>query len=272
MAPIAEKVEDLIEPVRRDLSAFEQKVRELERKCAEFRRGVQGLSQDLTRACKSIAPEDVIADTEAGRADATDVGPAALAALAGITSRVEALGESGEGCTGQETFIIQQPGGSVIPVPCRLDRSLCASAFAPSSSADELAAGIRGLLADVPAAAYRERLGKPVDFVALYIPFEVSPEKLIDRLPGLVEEARAARVILAPPSALLAIMRSVAGAWLRFTCSGSVRSLVDKGQDLVDDLSAFISFFTENEKTLCEAVENYARASRSVDARSALPA
>ncbi len=265
MAPIAEKVEDLIEPVRRDLSAFEEKVRELERKCVEFRRGVQGLSQDLTRACKGITPEDALADAEPGRADAPDVGPAALAELAGISSRVEPLG-------GQETLIIQQPGGSVIPVACRLDRSLCVSAFAPSSSANELAAGIRGLLADVPAAAYRERLGKPVDFVALYIPFEVSPEKLIDRLPGLVEEAGAARVILAPPSALLAIMRSVAGAWLRFTCSGSVRSLVDKGQDLVDDLSAFISFFTENEKTLCEAVENYARASRSVDARSALPA
>lgn len=49
----------------------------------------------------------------------------------------------------------------------------------------------------------------------------------------------------------------------------ATRCLVDRGQDLVDDLSAFIADFTESEKTLCSLVEDCARASRQAEARAA---
>jgi len=52
-------------------------------------------------------------------------------------------------------------------------------------------------------------------------------------------------------------------------CGQNARTLVDKGQDLVDDMSAFISDFTESEKGLCALVEDFARASRHPDAAHA---
>ncbi len=49
------------------------------------------------------------------------------------------------------------------------------------------------------------------------------------------------------------------------TCGRNARTLVDKGQDLVDDLSAFISDFTESEKGLCAFVDDCAQASRLLE-------
>jgi len=52
---------------------------------------------------------------------------------------------------------------------------------------------------------------------------------------------------------------------LCITCGQNARTLVDKGQDLVDDLSAFIADFTESEKGLCALVEDFAQASRLLE-------
>lgn len=263
------QIDDIAEPISRELADFEKKVLELEQKCAEFRRGVQGLSGDLRSACERFSPDadetaETASDSLSGETSATRI-----AELAGMSSRVEMK---------HDTMIIHQPGGGIVPVDCRLQAARCAAALDPtwasgaSAGLDELAAEVRAFLESLSASSWRESFGGPVDCVVLYLPFEAPREVLFERLPGVREAALSGRIIVASPSALLAMLRSVAGAWLRLSCAGSVRSLVDKGQDLVDDLSSFISFFTENEQALCEAVETYARASRSVDARSALPA
>ncbi|HVO38831.1 MAG TPA: DNA recombination protein RmuC [Spirochaetia bacterium] len=262
MVVISEKVGDIIAPIARDLAEFEQKVLDLERKCAEFRRGVQGLAQDLRDASARFSPTGEAAETETSGAEVdppaggADASAPELAKMAGVSSRVEVTAS---------IMVVRRPGGSVLPVGCGLSRELCVRGFKgqEKTGAEELRSEIRRHLSLLSTPEFRETFGKPVDGVVLYIPCDARRSAFFDRLPGLREEASAAGVVLAPPAALFAILRNVAGAWLRFSCSGNVRSLVDKGQDLVDDLSAFISFFTDNEKALCEAVESYARESRA---------
>ena len=262
-------IDDIVEPISRELADFEKKVLEVEQKCAEFRKGVQGLSGDLRSACQRFSPDAAPTEEAAVHSLSGETSAMRIAELAGMSSRVEMK---------RDTMIIHQPGGGVIPVDCRLEAEHCAEAFDPARAPgeplrlDQLAAEVRSILESLCASSWRESFGGSVDCIVLFIPVEASRESLFERLPGVREAALAGRIIVAPPAALLAVLRSVAGAWLRLSCAGSVRSLVDKGQDLVDDLSSFISFFTENEQALCEAVEAYARASRSVDARSALPA
>lgn len=261
MVAISEKVGEIIAPIARDLAEFEQKVLDLERKCAEFRRGVQGLAQDLRDASARFSPGGEVVEPDASSAEVDppagggDAAAPQLAEMAGVSSRVDLAAA---------TMVVRRPGGSILPVDCGLSRELCAQGLGEDPArAEELRGEIRRHLLSLSAPGFRESFGKPVDRVVLSIPCDIRRSALFDRLPGIREEASAADVVLAPPAALFAILRNVAGAWLRFSCSGNVRSLVDKGQDLVDDLSAFISFFTDNEKALCEAVESYARESRA---------
>ena len=260
MVATSQKVGDIIAPIARDLAEFERKVLELERTCAEFRRGVQGLAKDLRDAGAEFSPAEApsSADQPETEIDPPGVGPDAtaqdLARIAGLSSRIETKGA---------IMVVRRPGGTIIPVMCELTRELSDRGLTEPAATDELREKIRGLLALPAAPDFRERFGAPVECVVLFVPCGLRRDRLFDRLPGIREEASAAGVVIAPPAALYAILRNVAGAWLRFSCSGNVRSLVDKGQDLVDELSAFISFFTDNEKALCEAVESYARESRA---------
>jgi len=261
MVAISEKVGDIIAPIARDLAEFEQKVLDLERKCAEFRSGVQGLAQDLRDASARFSPGGKPAEPDAPAAEidppagGADAPAARLVEMAGVSSRVEMTAS---------TLVVRRPGGSILPVDCGLGRELCVRGLGKDpAAAEDLRAEIRRHLHSLSTSEFRESFGKPVDCVVLYVPCDIRRSALFERLPGIREEASTAGVVLAPPAAFFAILRNVAGAWLRFSCSGNVRSLVDKGQDLVDDLSAFISFFTDNEKALCEAVESYARESRA---------
>jgi len=224
----------LIRTLAREIGQFEEKVSGLEGKCREVRRCIAGLAEELAAARSSFSQTPPIENPTD-----KDISLAEAAELCGMKDHVDIVRqEPGDSVD----LVIHEPGGEAILVDGRLfgGRPCDADLYEALRRipAHEAGHGGRGL-------------------TMVYVPRELTRADC----QGLSEHG----ITVAPPSVLFSLLRATALRWLRFTCGQNARGLVDRGQDLVDDLSAFISDFTEKEKYLCAFVQDCNQASRLLE-------
>ncbi len=228
----------LIRTLAREIGQFEEKVSGLEGKCREVRGRLAGLSEEL-RAMRGSLSQTLPVENPTDQ----DISLAEAAELCGMKDHVDIIRrEAGDNVD----LVIHEPGGETILVDGRL------------RGGRQCEADLYEALKEIPARdAGHARRG----LTMVYVSRELSRADCRD----LSERG----IMVAPPSVLFPLLRTIALRWLRLACGQNARGLVDRGQDLVDDLSAFISDFTEKEKYLCAFVEDCNQSLRLLEELSA---
>jgi RmuC family len=234
--------ERLVDALSREVGQFEEKVATLEEKCSHIRDCIAALSHALkqSRKCLSLSGKEPEA-----------LSPAGIAEVCGIRDHVELIQAIDEP-VGLTNLVVREPGErTVIFVDgqlsgCRLD-------------GPRLLEAARRRLPRLAAMAWAEGEGTEVTRV-LFVPMEISAG--IEGHGLLLEEAEGLGITVASPAALASILGRIALRWVTYACGQNARAVVDRGQDLVDVVSAFIADFTETEKLLCDLVNDCALASR----------
>ena len=95
------------------------------------------------------------------------------------------------------------------------------------------------------------------ELVVCFVPGEAFLAAACEADPSLVDDAMARRVVLATPTTLLALLRTVALTWQQDVLAGSARELFDVGRELYARLGVLGGLAGKLGRDLHRAVEDY---------------
>ena len=115
--------------------------------------------------------------------------------------------------------------------------------------------------------AYWRSLDATPEFVVCFLPAESFLAAALDADGGLLEHAAARRVVLATPSTLIALLRTVAHGWSQEAVAAQAQEIHRLGRDLHDRLGTWTRHLDHLGRSLNSAVGHYNSAVGSLESR-----
>ncbi|HEY1988531.1 MAG TPA: DNA recombination protein RmuC [Acidimicrobiales bacterium] len=170
-------------------------------------------------------------------------------------------------------MVVHIPGGMNVAV----DAKVPMQAFLEANDADDetirrahLANHGRQLKAHIDQLAKKEywkRVDPSPEFVVAFIPGDPLLTAALEHEPGLMEHAAANNVLLATPTSLIALLRTVAYGWQQDTLAENAREVQQLGTELYQRLSVLGDHVAGVGKGLSNAVLAYNKAVGSLESR-----
>jgi DNA recombination protein RmuC len=114
---------------------------------------------------------------------------------------------------------------------------------------------------------YWRALPSTPEFVVLFVPGESFLSAALEAEPTLIEYAADRKVVLATPSTLIALLRTVAYAWTQQALADNAREIHELGRDLYERLATMGGHLDRLGRSLSGAVGAYNRAVGSLENR-----
>jgi len=118
--------------------------------------------------------------------------------------------------------------------------------------------------------AYWAQFEHSPEFAVLFLPGDQFLSSALAQRPELLETAIRSNVIIATPSTLIALLKTVAYGWRQAAVAQNAAAIRDLGQDLHRRLLAFVGHLAKSGRALGSAVEAYNSAVGSLE-RNVLP-
>lgn len=187
---------------------------------------------------------------------------------AGMLPRVDfttqANGTRPDGAGVRPDLVVHLPGGKHVVVDAKapLAAFLEASEAADDAARQERAAveharALRGHVDALAAKEYWTAFDPSPELVICFVPGEAFLAAACSADPALLEHAMSRRVVLATPTTLLALLRTVALTWQSDALSGSAVQLLALGRELYSRLAGMGAATSKLGRTLQRAVEDY---------------
>jgi DNA recombination protein RmuC len=126
---------------------------------------------------------------------------------------------------------------------------------------------VRKHVADLGSRRYWEALAGTPEFVVLFLPGEAILQAALQAVPDLVEQAAAKNVVLATPSTLIALLRTVAQGWQHEVLNAQAHEVQRLGQELHARLGSMAGHLDRVGRSLNASVVAYNQAMGSLEGR-----
>ncbi|NYE35391.1 DNA recombination protein RmuC [Nocardioides cavernae] len=126
---------------------------------------------------------------------------------------------------------------------------------------------VRTHVADLGSRRYWEALTGTPEFVVLFLPGEAILQAALQAVPDLVEQAAARNVVLATPSTLIALLRTVAQGWQHEVLNEQAQAVQRLGQELHSRLGSMAGHLDRVGRSLNASVVAYNQAMGSLEGR-----
>jgi len=126
---------------------------------------------------------------------------------------------------------------------------------------------LRGHIDALAAKAYWRQFDSAPEFVVLFIPGEVFLSQALETEPQLLEYAAARQVVLATPTTLIALLRTVALAWREESVAEGAREVAALGREVYERLGTLGGHVDKLGRGLSSAVDSYNSAVASLESR-----
>ncbi|WP_131745422.1 DNA recombination protein RmuC [Frankia sp. Cppng1_Ct_nod] len=278
-------VEHLVGPLQDVLGKMEHRLADLESArveayatLAEQVRGVQRVSEGLRAETAALVTALRKPQT---RGAWGEMQLRRVAEVAGMLNRCDfteqptALGDEG---TQRPDMVVHLAGNRNIVVDAKvpLIAFLEAGEARDDQQRDErLAAHARHLRAYVDALgakSYWRRFPSSPEFVVLFVPAEAFLAPALEKDPALLEHAAAKKVVIATPTTLIAMLRTVAHAWTQEALTTRTREIFELGRDLYTRLGTLGEHMDRLGRSLGKAVTDFNATVGSLESRVLVPA
>lgn len=197
--------------------------------------------------------------------------------LAGMVNHVdfeeqEVLRDS-EGKNQRPDMTVRLAGGRSIVVDSKVALSALLEAFETDDEAvraERLQAHARQVkkhVDDLAGKRYWEQFDSAPEFVVMFVPSEAFYQSAIEQDPALQEYAFGKRVVIATPTTLVAMLRTVAHAWKEDALAKNAQHVLATGKDLYDRLTTMGGHLSRVGKALDNASKAYNATVASMESR-----
>lgn len=160
-------------------------------------------------------------------------------------------------------LVVRIPGGKHVVVDAKAPLVAYLDAFETSDEAErqqrlaDHARHVREHVGKLSAKGYWRQFDSSPDLVVMFLPDESYLRAAHEHDPSLQEHAWSSNVILASPSTLMVLLRTVAMTWQQETIAESAREVSDLGRELYKRLATMGAHFAKLGRTLDGAVDAY---------------
>ncbi|HEX4826535.1 MAG TPA: DNA recombination protein RmuC [Candidatus Polarisedimenticolaceae bacterium] len=271
---------DLVRPVEQSLQQVDEKLRLLEREREGAYRELKTQVADMGRANDRLRTETATL-AQALRAPHTrgrwgEIHLRRVVELAGMQPHcdfTEQTTVNAEGGVLRPDMIVSLPGGRRLVVDAKVP--LTSYLEAQETTDDTLRAAkladharqVRDRIARLSLRSYAAELEATPEFVVLFIPGEAFFAAAVERDPELLEFAFSKGVVLASPTNLVALLKTVHYAWQQEKVAAHAEEIRELGATLHDRVATMTSHFRDLGAGLDGAVKAYNQAMASLASR-----
>jgi DNA recombination protein RmuC len=174
-------------------------------------------------------------------------------------------------------LVVNLPGGRQVIVDAKVPLEAFLDAAQSQDDREKLirfkdhARQVRAHVTALSRKAYWERFQPTPEFVILFLPSEAFFSAALEHDPSLIEVGAEGGVIIATPTTLIALLRTVAYGWKQENLTEHVQKVSDLAHELYKRLCDMSSHWHKMGRSLSASVEAYNKAVGSLEAR-VLPA
>lgn len=271
---------ELVAPVKTTLEKFEQQLGSIEkqrinayatlseqvRQMAETQQALRAETGNLVKALRAPHTRGRWGELQLKR----------VVEMAGMVDRcdfVEQVSTDTEEGRLRPDMIVNLPGGKRIvvdakaPLAAYLDALEAADEHDKKRKLADHARQVREHLVKLGRKAYWEQFQPTPDFVVLFLPGEMFYSAALEADPGLIEAGVEARVILATPTTLIALLRAVAYGWTQQALTENAERISALGRELYERIATLGDHWASVGKNLNDAIAAYNKSVGTLETR-----
>lgn len=196
--------------------------------------------------------------------------------LAGMTEHVDydeqaTLDDGGKSL--RPDFTIRLPNGRVIVVDAKtpIDAYLDATEATDERTREELyerhARQLRTAAANLASKGYADKCDGSPEFVVMFVPGEAMLYAAARHDPNLIEWAMEKNVVIATPTVVIALLKTVAMGWREKSLAENAEKIANLGRELHERLAVVLGHVSGVGKRLDKTVGDYNKLVASIDTR-----
>ncbi|MDQ0287184.1 DNA recombination protein RmuC [Desulfofundulus luciae] len=275
-----EAIDALIKPLKEELARYEAQVRAMENARQEaygsLKRQLQELSQTqqlLHRETSNLVNALKAPQVRGRWGEITLRRVVEVAGMSPYCDFVEQVSVETEGGRLRPDLVVKLPGGRTVVVDAKVPLKAYMEA---TESADENAwrqamqrhaQAVRAHMQSLGSKAYWSQFTPGPDFVVLFLPGESFFSAAVEQDRRLIEDALASRVLLATPTTLIALLRTVALSWQQHQMAENARQIAEAGMELYERVCKFAGHLAKIKDGLQKATQSFNNAVGSWESR-----
>lgn len=266
-------VGDLIKPAAESLSKLDEQLRQIEKERSQSQGALQKQLEQLGAQTGKLA--DAL-KTPIVRGRWGEVQLRNVVEIAGMSEHCdfdEQASLTVDGAKLRPDMVVRLPGGKNVVVDSKAPLKAYLEALdAPDDASRTLklkehATQIRKHVEQLSSKAYWDACKPTPEFVVLFLPGEMFFSAALQQDPSLMEDAWAKKVILATPTTLMAVLRSVAYAWRQEQLAENAQRISTLGQELHERIATMTGYIADLGGALDRAVKTYNQTVSSIETR-----
>lgn len=270
------ELSQFVTPLSEDLSKLDTRIHELEEKRAGAYEGLKERLQQLGQAQASLQ-ETTTTLREALRSSGTrgqwgELQLRRVVELAGMVEHVD-FEEQVTTDDGRPDLVVNLPNGGVVPVDAKVPMDAYLEAAAAEDTdilrakLDAHAKAVRSRVRELARKRYWSQFDQAPEFVVMFVPNESCLSAAFECDGSLLDDAMAARILIASPVTLLAVLKAVAYGWQQVRVAENAREIADEGKMLYRRIAKLAEYIDDLGRSLDGAVTAYNNTIGSLELR-----